>query len=88
MNTLFPKTKKEIKFKFNFDGWCFAIVNNRLAEVYFDNDDKNKKSNIWAHCYVKKSEYKTKREQKMILEDTKKCKFSYRNKKYKRVDKK
>ncbi len=75
--------KKRFKFKFNFDGWCFAIVNNKLAEIYFDT--KKGRSSIWAHCYVKKSEYKIKREQKMILDDTKKYKFFYRNKKYKRV---
>lgn len=68
----------------NFDGWCFAIINNRLAEIFFEK--KKGKANIWAHCYVKKSEYKTKREQKMIAQDTKKCRFVYRNKKYTRKE--
>ena len=44
-----------------FDGWCFAIVNNKLAEIFFENDDKKKKSVVWAHCYVERSEYKTKK---------------------------
>ncbi len=66
--------------KINFDGWNFAIINNRLAEIYFEK--KKGKRVPWAHAYVKKSEYKTKREQKMIAADTKQCQFTYRNKKY------
>jgi hypothetical protein len=65
-----------------FDGWCFAIVNNRLAEIYFENDDKKKKSIVWAHCYVKRSEFTTKKEQREIDQDTKRNRFTYRNKKY------
>lgn len=64
--------------------WCFAIVNNRLAEVYFDKT-KTGKSKIWGHCYVKKEEYKTQREQKWIEEDTKRVRVVYRNKKYKLI---
>lgn len=62
--------------------WCFAIVNNKLAEIYFK--DWKKRSQIYAHCYVQKEEYKTKAEQKWILVDTKQCRFSYRKGKYKR----
>lgn len=61
--------KKKIKFN---NGWCFAVVNNRLAEIHF-----RKGSDIWAHCYVDRSEF-SKREQKMIDEDIKRCIFSYR----------
>ena len=57
--------------KFN-DGWCFAIVNGRLAEIHF-----SKGLGIWAHAFVKRSEFHTKKEQKMIDEDIKKCIFSY-----------
>lgn len=62
-------------------GWSFAIVNNKLAEIFFD---KNKKGQvkIRGHCYVKKEEYRTKREQKWIVEDTKRTKLRYRKKKY------
>ena len=56
--------------------WCFAIVNNRLAEIYF-----GKKKEIWGHCYVKREDY-SKGEQKMIDEDIKWAKFVWRNKKY------
>lgn len=63
--------------------WRFAIVNNKLAEIYFDK--KNDQIEIWGHCYVKKEDYKTKEEQKWIEEDTRKIRVVYRNKKYKLV---
>lgn len=63
--------------------WCFATINNRLAEIYFDETKKGPK--IRGHCYVKKKEYKTKKEQKLIIEDTAKFRFVYRNRKYKRI---
>jgi hypothetical protein len=74
-------TKKKENTKLS-DGWCFAIVNGRLAEIHFRKD-----SGIWAHAYVKRSEFSTKREQKMIDIDTKKCVFSYRNGFYKQLGK-
>ncbi|MBI2631038.1 hypothetical protein HYW73_02380 [Candidatus Nomurabacteria bacterium] len=49
------------------DGWCFAIVNGKLAEIYF-----KKNHGIWAHCYEKESSYKTKQEKKWIKADTRK----------------
>ena len=66
---------KSIKFN---NGWCFAIVNGKLAEIFF-----NEKKGIYGHCYVKKSEYKTKREQKMIEVDTGRYNFMYSNGVYK-----
>ena len=62
--------------------WSFAMVNNRLAEIFFDKD-KNGRVKIWGHCYVKNKEYKTKQEQRWIAEDTKNSKIMYRKKKYK-----
>ncbi len=59
------------KIKFN-DGWCFAIVNGRLAEIYF-----KKKYGIYAHGYIGRKEF-DKREQKMIDADIRKYRFSYR----------
>ena len=56
----------------SYDGWSFSIVNGRLGEIHFV-----KGFGIWAHCYVKRSEF-SKREQKMIDKDIKKCIFSYR----------
>lgn len=69
--------KKKIRFN---SGWCFAIVNGRLAEIYFD-----RKYGIYGHCYVKRKEY-NKREQKMIDSDIKKCHFVYQKGYY--IDKK
>ncbi len=67
--------------------WAFAIVNNRLAEIFFDTNvcRKKKHSKVWGHCYVSGSEYKTKQEQKWIASDTKKYRFAYRDKKYRRI---
>lgn len=48
--------------------WCFAIVNNKLAEIYFDETKKDPK--IWAHCYIKKVDFKTKEEKGWIEKDT------------------
>ena len=63
--------------------WCFAYVNNKLAEIYFQ---KNKNGiKLQGHCYVKKSDYETKKEQSWIEKDTTKFRFVYRNKKYKRL---
>lgn len=62
-------------------GWSFAIVNNRLAEIYFDHK-KNGEPIMHAHCYVQKNDFKTKREQRHIEIDTKRYRFTYRNKKY------
>ena len=56
------------------DGWCFAIVNGRLAEIHF-----KKKVGIWAHSYHDRKSYKTKAEQKMIDADIKKYRFTYRD---------
>lgn len=70
-------TSKSIKFN---DGWCFATINGRLAEIHF-----HKKWGIYAHCYIKREEY-SKKEQKMIDSDIKNYQFIYRKKYY--IDKK
>ncbi len=64
--------------------WSFAIINNRLAEVFFDRW-KNGRVVFRGHCYVKRSEYKTKQEQKWIDRDTAKVRLVCRKGKYKRV---
>lgn len=61
--------------------WRFAIVNNKLAEIYFDED----RTKVWGHCYVRKEDYATRQEQKWIARDTKKGRFICRNKKYRFV---
>ncbi|MEK7536138.1 MAG: hypothetical protein AAB590_03990 [Patescibacteria group bacterium] len=62
-------------------GWCFAILNGKLVELWFER--KKGKLNIFAHAYVKRSEFKTKSEHKMIDTDTAKYHFSWRNGVYK-----
>jgi len=57
--------------------WCFAIVNNKLAEVYFER--KKNEIKFLEHVYVKKSDFKTKRETKWIDGDTKRYSFLYRD---------
>lgn len=61
--------------------WNFALINNRLAEIYFD-ENKNGKFKIWGHCHVNKSEFKTKKEQEWIRKDTEKLQYTYYKKKY------
>ena len=58
--------------------WQFALINGRLAELFFEKEKG--KVRMLGHAYVKRSEYKTKREQKMIDADLKKMQFSYRKK--------
>ena len=48
--------------------WCFAKVNGKLAEIYFEK--KRGKNEIYGHFYAKKSEYETEEEHKWIYEDT------------------
>ena len=62
---------------YNYPMWCFAIINGRLAEVYFEKS--RGKVKFHSHCYVKRSEYKTRAELQAIDEDIKKVKLSYRN---------
>lgn len=61
--------------------WSFALVNNQLAEIYFEK--KKEKIKFLGHCYVKRSEFKTEKEQKWIEEDIAKHQFAYRKGTYK-----
>lgn len=58
------------------DGWCFAIINHRLGEIYF-----KKGKGIHGHCYIDRKTF-NKREQRMIDVDIKRFHFTYRNKFY------
>ncbi len=62
--------------------WCFAIVNGRLSEIYFEKIKAGKIKFI-GYCHVNKDEYKTKKEQDYIKHDTAKFRLSYRNNTYK-----
>lgn len=57
--------------------WQFALINNKLAEVFFSN------GKVLGHCYIQDKDYKTKEEKKWIANDTKRAIFSYRNRRYK-----
>jgi len=59
--------------------WCFAVVNGRLAEIYFDKT-KHELA-MWGHCYVDRETF-SKMEQKMINKDTSRFRITYRNKRY------
>jgi hypothetical protein len=65
--------------------WCFATINNKLGEIYFHRVGRGKKSKVVfeGHCYVKKSEFKTKGERRALDRESAKSHISYRNKKYK-----
>lgn len=60
--------------------WCFALVNNKLAEIYFEKKKSGPK--FLGHAYVKLEEYKTKKERALIEVATMKFKFSYKSGKY------
>ena len=62
----------ERKNKLFNNGWCFAIMNGRLAEIYFQ-----KKHGIYGYCYIDREKY-SKKEQKMINTDIRHYKFTYR----------
>ena len=61
--------------------WCFAKINNRMGEIYFDKD-KNGQIKFSGHCYVKKGDFKIKAELNALEKETEKFKITYRNKKY------
>ncbi len=64
--------------------WAFALINGRLAEFHFE-ISKGKFYMTYGHCYVKRSEYKTKKEHRWIDRDTEKYRFTYHDKKYRKV---
>lgn len=61
--------------------WCFAIINNKLAEVYFEK--KKGKIKFLGHCYVNRSDYRSKKEKEWIDKDTIRVQLTYRNGVYK-----
>mgnify|MGYP001569805980 CR=1 FL=1 len=63
--------------------WSFALVNNKLSEIFFEK--KRGEVEILGHCYVKESDYKTKEEKDWIKEDIARTKVIYKNKKYKLI---
>ncbi len=62
--------------------WCFAKVNGRLAEVFFEREDGEREPQILGHSYVSPRGHTTKREQRLIDKDTVRYQLSYRKKIY------
>ncbi len=60
--------------------WAFALINNRLAEIYFEK--RGKMFVMQGHCYIKREEFTTKKEQKEIDTDIKKHVLWYRKGSY------
>ncbi|OGM27703.1 hypothetical protein A3D00_00405 [Candidatus Woesebacteria bacterium RIFCSPHIGHO2_02_FULL_38_9] len=60
--------------------WCFAKINGRLAEIYFE--EKGNGIKFLGHAYVKKSDFKTKEERGWIEKDIKSGDFLYRKSVY------
>jgi len=60
--------------------WSFALVNHRLAEIYFEK--KKGVVKYIGHALVKKSEYKSKQEQNWIAKETARTRLTYKNEKY------
>lgn len=48
--------KRKVAKKENGLNWCFAIVNGKLSEVFFDKN-KKEESKVHSHCYIKREEY-------------------------------
>lgn len=63
--------------------WCFAKVNGKLVEIYFEK--KRGKNEIYAHCFVDEKDYKTKQEKKWIEADLKRVNLIFKNKKYSKI---
>lgn len=55
----------------------YNFINKVLVEIHFEEKEGGNK--IFAHCYVKEKDYKTKKEQAWITGDTRKFRFAYRN---------
>lgn len=60
--------------------WCFAVINDKLAEIYFERSGQEIK--FLGHCYVKKAEYKDKSELRQIEKDIAKHRFVYKKNQY------
>lgn len=58
--------------------WMFAIINRRLAEIFFE-EKSGGRVECPGYCYVKRSEYKSRKERDYIREDTKRLKLRWKD---------
>ncbi len=61
--------------------WCFAKINNRIGEIYFDRT-KGGQARIFSHCFIERANFIAKEENEAFESDAKKFKVVYKNKKY------
>ncbi len=64
--------------------WSFAIINNRLGEIYFTR--KNGKDVIEGHCYLGKNEKFTQSEANAIQHDIQFNQFTYYKHQYHHIE--
>lgn len=62
------------------DYWCYALVNNRLGEIYFTR--KSGKVVIEGHCYLDPNESLTKAEVAALQHDIPTNQFTYYRRNY------
>lgn len=77
------KKHKTKTFTGNLTGWSFGLVNNKLAEIFFEKRGDNVK--YLGHCFVRNGEYKTKQELNWIGKDTKNVQLRYRDGHYQKI---
>ena len=61
--------------------WCFALVNGRKGEIFFQQQANGKKK-IIAHYYLKETDPIIKKMKTTINRETQELRVVYRNKKY------
>ena len=63
--------------------WSYALINGRLAEIYFDKIGE--KTFFKGHCYIRASDSFTQREARALQYDVNHTQLSYYRKKYRRL---
>lgn len=64
--------------------WCYALINNRLGEIYFALDKG--KTTITGHCYLGKNETFNQKEVGAFQKDIISNQFTYYQHKYRHIE--
>lgn len=72
---------KKVNPFLHVSGWCFAMLNGRPAEIYFRRRP-GRLPEVLGHCYVRRSEFRTKKERQQIDRDMRHVRLSYRHRVY------